>query len=109
MFNSSFSYRIAVALVLTLFPLIAISQNDFWESTNLTTGEIRVMAKKPDGTLFAGRDGLFRSIDNGQTWNEITSLPNNYIVSMFIKSNDEVYVGTDDGIYRSDSYRRNFL
>jgi len=56
-----------------------------------------------DGTIFIGTygGGIFRSADNGNTWEEVNNgLGNFYIYDIVVGSS--VYVAADGGIYRSD-------
>ncbi len=62
---------------------------------------IECLAVGPNDIVFAGtRDGAFRSLDDGEHW-EQTSLPRIEVKSLAINEQGDVFVGTLSGIYRS--------
>jgi photosystem II stability/assembly factor-like uncharacterized protein len=60
---------------------------------NVTPGTygVRTLARDSKGTLFVGTDGVFRSADDGTTWQE--SLTGVQSVSLAVDGNDYVYAG----------------
>lgn len=81
----------------------------FWERTNaLDSIAIYSLAINSNGDIFAGSDtsqGLFRSTDNGENWINL-GFTNYKIPAIFLSSNGEILLATDDrlvngGVYRS--------
>ena len=67
--------RILAALI-ACCPLAASAQSDFWQPTNGPNGGIaETVTVNSDGHLFAGiaGSGVFRSMDNGETWEAINN------------------------------------
>jgi ligand-binding sensor domain-containing protein len=53
-----------------------------------------------NGILYAGTgSGVFKSIDNGQTWNEIGFYTTGTTIFSVSVKNEDVYIGTSNGIY----------
>ena len=72
----------------------------------MTNTRINVIASKADGTLFAGtREGVFRSMDNGDTWiRRVTGLTENDIDGLVINNDGDLFVGLStnrSGVFRS--------
>ena len=101
-------------LVVGLSTVIAetFAQTNFWESTNGPFGgEIRAVAFKSPGTIFAGTStaGVFRSSDNGNTWVQASlGLPlepddiiYERVYALAINSRGDIYAGTRVGLYVS--------
>ncbi len=56
------------------------------------------------GEIFvsSGTEGIFRSIDNGKTWDQLNNgVKNQQIFSLAIHQNGDVYAGSQDTIYKS--------
>mgnify|MGYP001056069550 CR=1 FL=1 len=74
-----------------------------WTKLNIS-GNIRTIAVNSQNQLFAGIydfGGLYKSNDNGITWNHMT-FPYDYIREITINDLDHIFVGTSDfAIYRS--------
>ena len=63
--------------------------------------EVFRVAASPSNVLYAARerDGLFRSLDAGETWETLGS-PAEIIRTLIFDPNENVLAGTNDGIYR---------
>ena len=75
-----------------------------WEASGLADSPIWAFAEHPNGDLFAGGpDGLFRSPDNGDTWETfVAGLEGMVIQALAINADGEVVAGTwHEGIFRS--------
>lgn len=79
------------------------------QKNNLFAGDISKLAVSPthQNELFATADkaGIFQSVDNGTTWQHLdipTFLTNNpHVIAINPNNGDEIFIGTDDGIYKS--------
>lgn len=73
-----------------------LAQTDFWEQTNGPEGgDVLAIAADSGGRLFAGtHGGLFRSSDEGQTWEKIglSEFGSNSVKAIAINSSDEIFV-----------------
>ena len=58
---------------------------------------VRTLARDSEGVLFVGTDGVFRSVDDGATWQE--SLTGVQSVSLAVDGNDFVYAGSVPDVY----------
>jgi hypothetical protein len=74
-----------------------------WELTNFTTPRgkfIMSLAQDDDGILYAGTgSGVFRSSDNGATWEGFGFFITATTVFSVATHNGDVYVGTSQGVY----------
>lgn len=94
-------------------PLAAWAQTSYWSSSGPYGGRILTMSISPDfandHTVFAGTEsgGLFRSTDEGDTWQGVESLPVDLTVSSVAISPDYAQDGTaflsstQGGIFKS--------
>ena len=120
-------------LVLLLAAPLALAQPDFWQEMNgwgsnprlygsttvpsrrlppfpvvghLRDASIRVLAITPDGHVLAGTvsRGLFRSSDNGESWDRLTSrLPTGAVDALAASAGGELFAGAPDrGIFHSN-------
>lgn len=72
-----------------------------WNELTLENHYVTAMAVDSEGRVFVGTHGhqydgggrIFRSIDNGTTWDLVAS--GTYVYSMAINSEDEIFVGLD--------------
>ncbi len=72
-------------------------------NSGLTTTDIRSLVINSSGHLFAGTygEGVFRSTDNGDTW-EATGLLSAFLLSMVINSEWDIFAATaGNGVFRS--------
>ncbi len=100
-----------ILLFLIAFSSIIFSWNNHWEQTNSPyggRGAIIDMAINSKGYIFAGYGldlGVFRSTDNGKSWEECNNGLANYlsksIHSITINSKDCILIETKVGLYRS--------
>lgn len=71
---------------------VYVGMNGYWAQSSTAPG------------LYAGVNRVLRSVNGGVNWTDITnnSLPACPVISMVYRngSNDEVYIGTDFGVYR---------
>lgn len=74
---------------------------DSWSGTGVINDPVNCFAENFSGVIFAGTDygRVFRSTDNGGSWIQ-TGFANAYVISMAIYFQD-IFVGTDNGIYSS--------
>jgi len=85
----------------------AFTQN-FWQQTNGPYGgapygrTVYALVINSRGHIFAGtqESGVFRSIDNGDTWRHI-GLANTFVLSLAINSSGDIFAGTSGGVFRS--------
>lgn len=74
------------------------------EKIQLSNKKIIALAVNSSGFVFAGakREGICRSVDNGETWNTVLELLVGNVEGIVINSNDDVFAGCRyAGIYRS--------
>jgi hypothetical protein len=70
----------------------------------LTNAVVQALAINPSGHIFVGSEGIgvFRSLDDGNTWDQIDAgLTNKNVRSIAINSSGHIYVGTAEGVFRS--------
>ncbi len=90
----------AVTLKAGVFALDSKTQN--WVANNSSLKKINCLLDV-DGSLFAGTDsnGVYLSEDSGQTWIEVnTGLPDNTRIWSMVLSNDNIFAGTSEGIWK---------
>ncbi len=70
----------------------------------ITQSPITILVSKKDGSLFAvNGDGVFRTINNGDSWDTLLGVPSN-VVSMATDSVGTIYVGHSGGVaYSNDN------
>ncbi|MBI3788881.1 MAG: T9SS type A sorting domain-containing protein [Ignavibacteriales bacterium] len=95
-------------ICLSFFCLLysATGQTFSWQESNvgLVGAEIRSLHTNGQGTMFAGTlSGVFRSIDNGQTWAEANSgLPTStWVLAITSDAAGILCIGTSLGLFRS--------
>jgi photosystem II stability/assembly factor-like uncharacterized protein len=71
----------------------------------IISDEVSALVLNSKGHLFAASklDGVFRSLNGGETWEQINQgLTNTRIYSLAVNSNDDIFAGTNgDGVFRS--------
>lgn len=87
-----------------------VEPNDdkFWEKIGPEDATIICLAKDQNGYIYAGTssNGIFRSVDNGNTWEEINNelpvlMPNTSIRDIEVNTNNVVFAAINDyGVYR---------
>jgi photosystem II stability/assembly factor-like uncharacterized protein len=81
----------------------SIDAGNAWRLVDSLSGTrgIFFLSMAPNGSLFgAGFDnGVYRSLDSGQTWEQVQS--GAHIYALHSSSNNTVYIGTNQGILRS--------
>lgn len=103
-------------LIFLLIPILIRAQ--IWEQIVLpdTLSAYDINAEK-DGIILIGATsnmgftGLFRSTDEGTSWNYIqvdSSIQNNFIIAICFDLDDFLYINTPFGFYRSDDYGETF-
>ncbi len=95
-----------VFFLVAFLSVVTMAQTDFWEKINgpIAYGR-RPLAINSDGTIFIGNNlGVFRSTDNGITWNN-TGLhfsaylfAFNFSNTMFTAGDSGLFRSTDDGL-----------
>ncbi len=79
------------------------NNGDSWTHP-LATSNVSALAINASGQVFAGTQGggVFRSMDNGATWTQLTSGLSNLNVSLLaVNAGGRLFAGTPDGIFRS--------
>ena len=74
---------------------------EYWLNVSSGAGLINCFVQSPNGTLFAGTDGygIFRSTNNGLTWNESNSgLTNLTIFTLTVSDLGTILAGSFEGI-----------
>ncbi len=94
----------AIAMVLLLVgKSFSMAQSLAWEEIgpNNTGNHVRAMAVSANGTVWAGSvgGGLWKSTDQGSSWNLVSSLSENLAVSCISIDGSNIYVGTGEGAY----------
>lgn len=91
--------------------IVVHAQDDFWQRTNSPAGIVRALAVSGEDTVFTGSSLLFgnnnialRSLDGGETWNQImVGLLNNGLNTLLVDQDDVVWAGTvGQNVFRSD-------
>jgi photosystem II stability/assembly factor-like uncharacterized protein len=74
-----------------------------WKELSVYGGDVNDLAVHPNGDLFAATySGVYRSTDNGQTWEEVnTQLPTSTATSLAINSSGTLFVGMKEGVFKS--------
>lgn len=83
----------------------AAAQELVWERTNgLYGGNVQTLFATPNGTLYAGTwgNGVFRSNNSGNLWEESSVGLTNLHVSSLSASGPTLYAGTSGGVFRSN-------
>ena len=89
-----------------------LNNSDTWTRTTLLSSNPPYFAINNEGYIFAGswEGGVYRSIDNGDTWVEINNgLTNFDISSIAVDSSGNVFVGTQSGVFRSTNNGDNWF
>jgi len=76
-----------------------------WEFVGRQGNNIYSLLAHPNGTIFAGTlaAGLYRSTDNGLTWELAQSgMTNADVYALAVNSSGQVYAGTNGGVFRSN-------
>lgn len=108
----------SVAFLILLFIAVKGYTQDFWQPIDFPDSLLatNINAEK-EGVIFVATGnnnyykGLFRSLDNGLSWEHLVVEPSiNWIsiYSMKFHTNGDFYVGTHLGIYRSTDSGTNF-
>ena len=111
-YNNSAIYTIAIDssknILIGTSGFIAISSNagQNWSrnSTTLTQGVITGINVRNTGEIFASSstEGIFRSTDNGVTWDQLNiGIKNQSLSSLAVHQNGDVYAGSFNIIYKS--------
>lgn len=99
-------------LLLSCIATSAFAQTNFWEQTNGPFGgTIGSLAINANGDAFAGAfGGVFRSTDNGDSWQQINNgLTNTLVRTLAINDNSDIFAGTSDGLFRSNDNGDNWV
>lgn len=107
-------FFLMLVFVLWLGVNLTAAQNLVWETTNGPYGgTVRALAiNKTNGYIFAAVPGnIFRSFNNGDSWNRATSvLTRTNVWSLAINAGGEVFAGTyHGGIFRSTNNGEGWL
>ena len=82
----------------------AFPQN-FWQQTSGPLGgDVRALAVKTSGDIFAGHNesGIYRSTDNGANWTVVNNgLTNGAVNALAINSSGDIFAGTFGGVFLS--------
>ena len=109
---------VACFMIIVISPKLS-SQEINWELTNGPQGSsgnylnIYTLGSTQNGYVFAGTNGLgvFKSTDMGENWENCSSPWFNYatISYLVVDTEDNVFVATDDGLYKSSDYGQNWI
>jgi len=85
------------------FTTIMQAQINFWQETSGPRGgNVVALAINSTGHVFAGNGGVFRSMDNGDSWTAVNNgLTNPYVNSLAINSSGHTFAGVSGGVFRS--------
>ncbi len=101
-----------IASILLILTSICFSQ-DFWERTNGPFGgSVNCVEICPDGFIYAGTGGgIYISKDNGSSWNQLStsSIDLNYVASITIIANRNIFVRASTGLFRSIDNGENWI
>ncbi|RMG68200.1 MAG: hypothetical protein D6715_02895, partial [Calditrichaeota bacterium] len=76
------------------------SFSTFWHK--ILNGDARSVLAVGDTVFVGTSDGIFRSVDEGEFWDQVLSLPNNYTWSLLADPQGNVYAATEkSGILQS--------
>lgn len=101
---------ISILVLLTFFTDKIHSQN-YWEEIFATGPSIFSMDVSDDEVIYLGTaNGVWRSFDNGDSWNFDTIYAGNLTVySLLAKSDGIVYAGCNHKVYQSTDYGENWI
>lgn len=105
-----------------MFATISLyGQQNFWKLVGPHGGVITTLTLSQNGDIYAGteRNGIFRSTDAGNTWENIGPVigpkPDKQFVgfigsvnSIAVVNNNEIYVGCYNGIFRTRDFGKNW-
>jgi len=75
-------------------------------STGISEFDTTCMLYAGDGKLYAigGENSVYTSTDLGSNWSQVGAVGNNvHVFSIIANTPNELYAGTDDGVYRSEN------
>jgi hypothetical protein len=109
---------IAVSLTVYLISFNSLIAQDFWEELPFPdTIQIACLAINNGGNLFVGSmtensnfNGVYRSIDTGQTWQQVLNLGTYAVLSLEISNEGTLYAGSNghNYLYRSNDNGQNW-
>jgi hypothetical protein len=76
-----------------------------WKPIFVSSNGVIALARTPKGALFASvkLKGLYRSTDDGNTWNKVASGPTDTLVgAVAVSPSGEVYASASSGVFRSN-------
>ncbi len=92
-------------LLLTLCAAVTLPCNGAPAQLTASTAEVRDLYSPGSPTVFAGTTGggLWRSTDNGASWNAVASMPGRYVAKITGSATDStlLFAATRDGVFRS--------
>ena len=73
-----------------------------WEKTALDSVQLFSVLVNWLGNIYAAGDGIYYSVDGGDTWNQSNGLPGGIIVNYLLEgSDDAIYAASSEGLYYS--------
>ena len=95
------SIKKAITLSIMLLSIHLSYAQDFWEEIDFPFDtDIYCIAMNAQGHIFIGttsnggeNDGLFRTMDNGETWEQVLNVGTFGVLSIAISEDDKIYIG----------------
>ncbi len=89
---------IIFAIIITNYS--AESKTIYWQKAGNLKGKVTALVTKPSGEIFAAiqKEGIYRSIDNGNNWDQVNNgLTNLTVNTMAVRANGDIFAGTNGG------------
>ena len=106
-------HRIALICLAIATHSTVWAQFSYFQLTNIPLGHYRCLISTPNGNVFAGSEvyrGVARTTNDGVSWDSINQgLTNRQVVCLAARSNDELFAGTSQGLFRSGDRGEHWL
>ena len=95
--------NIKKVILIVIISMISYTGMAQWERVMQEGGNIYSLIES-ESIMYAGTlDGVFKSIDNGVTWNQANNGLTNIVIHPMLSNDLRVFAGTGDGIFISDN------